>query len=461
MKAALPLSISFMMASILSSSPALGQVARPAKAMDSDRDGLPDVSDSCPEVSYQPGFNGSVCAPMDLNPNNDNNPECKARERVANLLLNNGMFTTRIAFVVVEDGKVHFADAFEYVGGGNFEHDPSGIHRLYRIGSTSKSVTAVTAKILEENGVLSFDDFVSDEDGSRLTSNGKRTLRQLLRHQGAFKLDAGALHLFCYPGNLASFWAETNDLVSPHYDSAVYGNLGGGYQYSAFNYSLAGTYLNHRTGLAFSDLAQSYLFDPAGMCTASFDGSRAVKTSIGNLPGVSQSPVMHVGPTINLVSQTDLLCMDNYYSSDALPGDPYTWLYYRVDEAAAEARDPAGGVIASVIDMGHFAEALLASYHRPNGVLSQAGIRELWGGISDLGCGSNCPYEPYYGTGFFTDTLPGNPVNQVGHGGSRAGFASAFVLRPEENRAVCILANADVSTVAMSDLAKTILDDFQ
>ena len=53
------------------------------------------------------------------------------------------------------------------------------------------------------------------------------------------------------------------------------------------------------------------------------------------------------------------------------------------------------------------------------------------------------------------------PVNQVGHGGARPGYASAFVLRPERNTAVCILANADVSTVAISILAKTILDDFR
>ena len=451
----------FLAACMLLCAPGIAQIERVPVAVDSDKDGLPNSSDSCPQVSYQPGFSGSTCAPMDLNPNNDSDPECKARERVANLLLNNGMFTTRIAFAVVENGKLHFADAFEYIGGGQFRNDPDGIHRLYRIGSTSKAVTAVTAKILEENGVLHLDDFVSDEDGSQITSNGQRTLRQLLRHQGAFKLDAGALHLFCYPGDMPSFWAEDNDSISPHYDSPTYGNLGGGYQYSAFNYSLAGTYLQNQAGLPFSELVQRYLFDYAGMCTASFDGSRAVTTSIGNVPGVSQSAVMHVGPTINLVSQSDPLCEDNYYSSNALPGDPYTWLYYRMDEASAQPRDPAGGVIASVVDMGHFAEALLDSYHQPNGLLSQAGIRDLWGSASDLGCGSNCPYEPYYGTGFFTNTQPGNPIQQVGHGGSRAGYSSAFVVRPEDNRAVIILANADVSTTSMSDLAKTILDDFQ
>ncbi|NQU48358.1 MAG: serine hydrolase [Planctomycetes bacterium] len=283
----------FLAACGLLCNPGIAQIERAPVAADSDRDGLPNSSDSCPQVSYQPGFSGSSCAPMDLNPNNDSDPECKARERVANLLLNNGMFTTRIAFAVIENGKLHFADAFEYTGGGQFRNDPDGI--------------------------LHLDDFVSDEDGSQITSNGQRTLRQLLRHQGAFKLDAGALHLFCYPGDLPSFWAENNDLISPHYDSPTYGNLGGGYQYSAFNYSLAGTYLQNQAGLPFAELVQRYLFDYAGMCTASFDGSRAVTTSIGKIPGVSQSAVMHVGPTINLVSQSDPLCEDNYYSSNALP----------------------------------------------------------------------------------------------------------------------------------------------
>jgi CubicO group peptidase (beta-lactamase class C family) len=164
-------------------------------------------------------------------------------------------------------------------------------------------------------------------------------------------------------------------------------------------------------------------------------------------------------PYINQVSPADELCEDNFYSSQDLPGDDYTWQNYHVDEADAGARDPAGGVIASVIDMAHFAKALLKSYHDPDGLLSQDGVRDLWGATTDLGCFPGCPYEPYYGVGFFTSTQPGEPVTQVGHGGSRAGYASAFVLRPEANMAVCVLANADVSTVALSDLAKTILDD--
>jgi CubicO group peptidase (beta-lactamase class C family) len=196
------------------------------------------------------------------------------------------------------------------------------------------------------------------------------------------------------------------------------------------------------------------------MCTATTDGARAGATPIGAGWGVSEGAPMHVGPYINLESPTDPLCEDNFYSSDDLPGDPYTWQLYHLDEAAAEARDPAGGAIASVVDLARFARALLASYHGTGGLLSPDGIRELWWATSDLGCGGGCPYERYYGVGFFTDTLPGQPVQQVGHGGSRAGFASAFVLRPEENRAACVLANADVSTVALSDLAKAILDDF-
>ena len=432
----------------------------PCDRGDADQDGLPDEDDACPDVIYAPCFVWSDCPPMDEYPDDDCQPECKARERVVQMLLGSGRFVTEIAFAVVVDGEVHFADAFSYIGQGQYVHNPSGVNRLYRVGSTSKSVTAVAAKALEEAGLLSLDDFVDNEDATQKLVDGERTLRQLLSHQGAFKLDSGA-YLFCYPYGLTAFWPEPDDLVSPHYDSPVFGNLDGGFEYSAFNYSLAGAYLVNRTAVPYQDLLQYWVFDAAGMCTAMLDGYRATNSPIGGGAAVSQGAVMHVGPYINLVSPTDELCDDNFYSSDDFYGAPYSWQLYHLDEASAEPRDPAGGVIASVIDLAHFAEALLASYHGSDSLISPTGIRKLWEAQSDLGCYPNCPYERYYGIGFFTDTLPGEPVNQVGHGGSRAGYASAFVIRPEANRAVCILANADVSTVAMSDLAKTILDDFE
>lgn len=428
---------------------------------DTDGDGLPDTVDPCPAVVYAPGFQSQRCGPMDLNPDNDALPECKARERVARLLFTSGVFVTNIAFSVVRNGDVHFADAFKYTGGGQYQHDPAGIHRLYRVGSTTKPMVSVAAMIMQEQGRLSLSDFVNDADGTRRTSGGQRTLRHLLSHDGAFKVDNGAIHLFCYDGNLAAFWADPDDLVSPRFTSSVYGNLGGGFQYSAFNYSLAGTYLAHAAGTSFAATLQARVFDPARMCTASFDGTRATLSAIGREPGVSQAPVMHVGPYINLVSPTDPRCIDNFYSSEDLPGDPYSWQVYHIDEAAAEARDPAGGAIASVIDLGRFAGALLDCYHgRPGAILSQQGVRDLWRAHADLGCGSGCPYERYYGLGFFTSSVTGQVVTQVEHGGSRPGFASAFVIRPEADAAVVILANADVSTVTLSNLAKTILNDF-
>jgi len=425
--------------------------------MDADDDGLPDYSDDCPLVHYDPGFDWCECDPMDLNPGNDSQPECKARERVVQLLLSHQAFITHIAFAVVKQGQLHFADAFEYIGMNQFVHNPNGVNRLYRIGSTSKSITAVAAKMLEENGELAFEDFVDDDDASQELINGQRTLRHLLTHDGAFKLDNGAIHLFCYDGSLTEFWAEPDDLVSPHYDSQTYGNLGGGYQYSAFNYSLAGAYLVNRSGESFHKILQKTVFDPARMCTAMLKGARGAKTTIGNEAAVSEGPVMHVGPYINLISATDPRCEDNFYSSDDLPGDNYSWQYYHLDEADAQARDPAGGVIASVIDMAHFASSLLESYHGVGGLLSQQGIKELWTATQEL---PGSPYQPYYGIGFFTDDSDGEQIDEVEHGGSRAGYTSAFVIRPESNMAISILANADVSTVTLSLLAKEILYDF-
>ena len=423
--------------------------------LDSDGDGLPDSADTCPEVAYEPLFDWLDCAPMDLNPYNDLEPECRMRERIADVLLNSGMFVTHIACSVVIEGEIQFADAFTYLGGGEWEHDPEGVYRLYRIGSTSKPIAAVAAKVLEAEGLLSLEDYVSDDDGSQLLLDGEVTLRQLLSQTGAFSLDNGALHLYCYPGDLIAFWVEPDNLVSPHYDSDPWGNLGGEFEYSAFNYSLAGAHLMQRSGQSYGQILQSRVFDPCGMCTATVDGVRANGVPIGSEPGTSQTSLMVVGPYINLVSQSDDCCEDNYYSSDDLPDDPFSWQQYQLDEADSEARDPAGGVMASVIDMAHFAQNLLASYHGTGGVLSPAEIRDLWEAEVEA---TGMPWD-YYGLGFFTDSVTGEPINEVEHGGSRPSFRSGFVIRPELNMAVSVLVNAGVSAVVY-ELGGAILDDF-
>ena len=63
---------------------------------------------------------------MDQDPDNDCQPECKARERIVQLL---GAHN-HVAFAVVRDGAVHFADAFVYLCGGQTGHDPDGVHML-------------------------------------------------------------------------------------------------------------------------------------------------------------------------------------------------------------------------------------------------------------------------------------------------------------------------------------------
>ena len=60
-----------------------GEPAPTNARSDADQDGIPDDEDTCPEVDYMPQFDWGDCLPMDEDPNNDCQPECKARERVA------------------------------------------------------------------------------------------------------------------------------------------------------------------------------------------------------------------------------------------------------------------------------------------------------------------------------------------------------------------------------------------
>ncbi len=169
---------------------------------------------------------------------------------------------------------------------------------------------------------------------------------------------------------------------------------------------------------------------------------------------------MHL-PYINLVSPTDSHCADNFYNSNDIYGESaYSQQSYQLDECAAAPRDPAGGAMASAVDLANFARGLLDSYHDRGGLLSKTGIRDLWKPTHDFGGKTSYAYQRYYATGFFVATPAGKPVIEVEHGGSRAGFHTVFVLLPEADTAVCILVNAQVNLNAMNKVAKTILDDF-
>lgn len=77
-------------------------------AGDSDQDGLPDDQDSCPLAITAPRFHACNCAAMDLSPGNDLQPECKARERVVEMLIdpNDGIFVVHMALAVVRNGAL-------------------------------------------------------------------------------------------------------------------------------------------------------------------------------------------------------------------------------------------------------------------------------------------------------------------------------------------------------------------
>ena len=429
-------------------------------AQDADGDGLPDQQDSVPRVSYVPLFDARSCPPLDLDPSNNPTPQGMARERVARFLANESSPATRIAFAIVVDGSVHFADAFERLPNRSIRRDPQSIHRLFRVGSTTKPLVSVAAKILEEKRVLSFADFVDDADGTQKLSGGQVTLRQLLTHRGAFKRGDGHIYMYCFPGNLRAFWMVQDEFVSPRYGSSRFGNLAGGFEYSGFNYGLAGAYLEHKTGLAFDQVLQRYVFDRTRMATASLDAARAHKARIGGTVGTTKTSQMHVGPFVNLTAPTDPNAIDNYYSSNDVYGvSQYSQQSYRLDECAADARDPAGGVVASVIDLAHFARELIAAYHGRSALLTRAGLLDLWAPTHDYNCGSGCPYQRYYATGFFTGTPKGQPVVEVEHGGSRAGYNSVFVIRPEARTAISILVNANVDLLEMNRVGKRVLDD--
>ena len=73
---------------------------------------------------------GAIARPWMRTPTTIAKPSARHASGWPTWLLNSGRFVTEIAFAVVEDGELHFADAFSYVGQGQYVHNPAGVNRL-------------------------------------------------------------------------------------------------------------------------------------------------------------------------------------------------------------------------------------------------------------------------------------------------------------------------------------------
>ncbi|MFC4144663.1 serine hydrolase domain-containing protein [Micromonospora mangrovi] len=158
--------------------------------------------------------------------------------------------TPSLALGVVRDGElVHLA--------GAGEHPRPDADRQYRIGSISKTMTAVLVMQQRDAGRLALDDPL--ERHLPGTPVGALTLRQLLGHAGGLQREPdGSWWERTEGADLATLLAGlTPDKIAypPHHV----------YHYSNLAYGLLGGVLERITGTPWYDLLRERLLDPLGM----------------------------------------------------------------------------------------------------------------------------------------------------------------------------------------------------
>ena len=273
--------------------------------------------------------------------------------------------------------------------------EPMTTETLVRIGSVTKTVTAVTALLLEQSGRLSLDAPVGTVAPDLTPAMGRLTMRRLLNHTAGL-VNEGA-------GNGAQDERVLGERVRGWGAEKLFTDPGEIYSYSSPGFWLAGYIIEKAAGRPYADVVDSLVLKPLGM------------------RGATHRPT---------VALTYPLALDHRRGQDGAPAvirpypnDASTW--------------PSGSLFASAAGLARFAAALLGDgvvdgqRVLPAAVVAKMRERDP----STVLPGSDC------GTSFGLAVCDRNGVRVLSHYGFRGGSGAVLSLVPSKDLAVVILAN--------------------
>lgn len=292
---------------------------------------------------------------------------------------------------VVKDGRVLYAKGF---GVANVEsQSPVTPDMLFRIGSTTKTFTALALAILAENGQVDLDAPIGDYIDGLDAQLAARTGDQLLTHSAGL-IDEGPAYGPRDPAALAATaasWTAASHIFTTPDQVFSYSNPG---------YALAGLLLEAAGDAPYAQQIDALILQPVGMSRSTFDPTLAM-----TYPFVQGHAPLPDG-TLGVVRP--------------YPDHAGYW--------------PAGFMISNVEEMARFAIAMLDS-----GML--AGKQVLPAGAIEAVSAPHIEVKSgtHYGYGLFRYAQRG--VEIVEHAGGIPGFTSLFKLIPEHDFAIIVLAN--------------------
>ena len=258
--------------------------------------------------------------------------------------------------------------------------DAPDLHGQYRIGSITKTLTAVLVVQARDAGLLDLDDTVGHHLGD--VGYAEATLRQLLSHTSGMQSEPAG-----------EWWERTRGtdfatLAARNDGSGRVAGPGEYYHYSNLGYGLLGEVVARRSGSPWRTLVGDRLLRPLGMRQTSY------------LPRPQARPGWSVHPFTGV----------------------------RVHEPLTDtgAMAPAGQLWSTLSDLVVWGQLLSGS--RPD-VIAPASLEEM-----------RHPVTEEYGLGLRLARGPGGVL--VGHTGSMPGFLAALVVDPVSGIGAVVLTNA-------------------
>jgi CubicO group peptidase (beta-lactamase class C family) len=279
------------------------------------------------------------------------------------------------------------------------------------IASTTKGMTALAMMQLVEQGLVDLDapvtrylpDFAMDDERAV-----DITVRQVLSHTSGIPSGGGT--------DLTQDDQALERRVALLADVDLRFTPGGGYQYANDGYSVAGLIIQRVSGVSYEDFIAAHLFEPLGMARTTFDVTVA---SEWGLVGYAKT-------------------RGRVYAG-ALP--------------LSRGNNPAGGVLTTGHDVGHYLIAMLnGGTFQATQVITPESIDLMW--TSEPASGPEA-----YGLGWGVDQVAGMRVlshaGDIGGPGGYGSSGSRFVLVPERGLAMGVLGN--MSSLEKSEVAQDIL----
>ena len=300
---------------------------------------------------------------------------------------------------------------------------------ITRVGSTVKTLTAVSILLLSEYGKIDLDapisTYLSEQDLAGLANAEKSSVRQLLDHSsGIYNYIQSSQFQTASLNNLTKVW-QPEELLD--YARGEEPNFAPGTDvvYSNTGYILLGKLIERVTGKPFYTFFQNHLFDPLGMSNTSFAATDPVPESI-------------VQGYVDFYSNLNVINATNYSG----------WDYFTAD----------GGLISNAHDLNIFMQAVFSGK-----VISAASLQEMLKWQQPKNQDSE-GFSTEYGLGIFKiHTSFGEAYI---HSGDAIGYFASIVYFPEQEVAITWTVNGNYGKIdaaaqskeAMERIFETVLE---